>query len=86
MLLESSSGGDFEPAFSPDGRRIAFASNRTGDVELFLLELESGEVTRLTNREGSDGQPTWLPDGRIVYVAFAEATPELRWLDPKERA
>lgn len=84
VLLESSSGGDFEPAFSPDGRRIAFASNRTGDVELFLLELESGEVTRLTNREGSDGQPTWLPDGRIVYVAFAEATPELRWLDPKE--
>lgn len=81
-LLESTAGGEFEPAFSPDGRAIAFSSNRTGDVELYLLDLEDRSVRRLTEREGSDGYPAWLPDGRIVYVAYTGSTPELRWLDP----
>lgn len=83
-LLEFSGDGDFEPAWSPDGRRIAFASNSSGDVELYVLDLETREIRRLTEREGSDGYPTWLPDGRIVYVAFTETTPELRWLDPED--
>ena len=82
-LLESTSSGEFEPAWSPDGRRIAFASNRTGDTELYRLRLSDGAVTRLTEREGSDGQPAWLPDGRIVYAAYTGSTPSLRWLDPE---
>jgi len=53
-----------------------------GDVELYLLDLEDRSVRRLTEREGSDGYPAWLPDGRIVYVAYTGSTPELRWLDP----
>lgn len=85
-LLESSPGGEFEPAFSPDGKAIVFSSNRTGDVELYLLDLTDRSVRRLTEREGSDGYATWLPDGRIVYVAFTGSTPELRWLDPSDPA
>ena len=83
VLLEVSGAGDFEPAWSPDGQRIAFASNRTGDVELYLLDLETNEIRRLTERVGSDGFPAWLPDGRIVYVAYDGTVPELRWLDPE---
>lgn len=83
-LLEASPAGDFEPAISPDGRYVAFSSNRTGDVELYLLDLEDRTVRRLTEREGSDGFPAWLPDGRIVYVAYTGTTPELRWLDPAD--
>lgn len=82
-FLEGRAAGEFEPAWSPDGGRIAFASNRTGDVELYLLHLGAGSVVRLTEREGSDGQPAWLGDGRIVYVAYTGTTPELRWLDPE---
>src|SRR5690606_19664926 len=85
-LLEASAAGDFEPAISPDGRYVAFSSNRTGDVELYLLDLEARAVRRLTEREGSDGFPAWLPDGRIVYVAYTGTTPELRWLDPADPA
>src|SRR5690606_10827707 len=85
-LLEASSGGDFEPAISPDGRYVAFSSNRTVDVELYLPDPEDRSVRRLTEREGSDGYPAWLPDGRIVYVAYTGTTPELSWLDPVEPA
>lgn len=83
-LLEASTGGDFEPAISPDGKYVAFASNRTDDVELYLLDLRDRSLRRLTEREGSDGHPAWLPDGRIVYVAYTGTTPELRWLDPAD--
>jgi len=77
-------GGDaaVEPAWSPDGSRVVFASDSTGDGELFLLVIATGQLTRLTSRVGDDGEPAWLPDGRIVYTAFGGAAPRLRWLDP----
>jgi TolB protein len=71
-----------EPAWSPDGSRVVFASDSTGDGELFLLVIATGQVTRLTSRAGDDGEPGWLPDGRIVYTAFGGGAPRLRWLDP----
>ncbi len=82
-FLEGTDAGEFEPAWSPDGKRIAFSSNRTGDVELYLFELETGTLRQLTERQGGDGYAAWLPDGRIVYVAYEGSTPELRWLDPE---
>jgi len=54
---------DIHPALSPDGKRIAFASNRSGFWDLYLLEIESGETTRLTNTPEYDGAPSWSPDG-----------------------
>jgi TolB protein len=77
-------GGDaaVEPAWSPDGSRVVFASDSTGDGELFLLVIATGQVTRLTNRAGDDGEPAWLPDGRVVYTVFGAGGPRLRWLDP----
>ena len=54
---------DVAPALSPDGTRIAFASNRSGYWDLYLLEIASGETTRLTNTKAYDGAPSWSPDG-----------------------
>ena len=54
------------PSWSPDGTRIAF--DRDGD--LFIIDVESGEETRLTRTQGPEGDPTWSPDGsRILFVA-----------------
>ena len=63
--------GDFndrEPAASPDGRFVAFASDRNGGWDLYLLDLVSGEVRQLTQTTSFEGQPTWSPDG--VWLAY----------------
>ena len=64
-------GSDFDPAWSPDGKQIAFASNRAGRKEIYLLIVDSGAVTRITNSTGDveNSQPSWSPDGsRIAYT------------------
>jgi len=64
-------GADFDPAWSPDGKRIAFASSRDGRKEIYTLTLDSGAVTRITNSTGNieNTQPSWSPLGnQIVYT------------------
>jgi Tol biopolymer transport system component len=86
VQIVSGGDGEFEPAWSPDGRYIAFASTRDGEPDLYMMDIETGAVTRLTDRPGSDGFPAWLPDGRIVYVAYVDGRRTLRWLDPANPA
>ncbi len=65
-------GSDFDPAWAPDGRRIAFTSVRDGRKEIYTLAVETGAVTRLTNSTGDieNSQPAWSPFGnQIVYTA-----------------
>ncbi len=66
---------DDEPAWSPDGTRIAFTASRGRDHDLdwqfdvFVVEVASGRVTRITDGTGCVfGSPTWLPDGKTVAV------------------
>jgi Tol biopolymer transport system component len=55
-----------DPAWSPDGKRVAYVSTRDGETDIYVLELASGAVTRLT-RDGSwNGNPTWSPDGAWI--------------------
>ncbi len=69
--LSSGPWHDRDPAVSPDGTRIAFASHRDGNWELYLLDIADGSLRRLTNTEGLEGRPTWSPDGMwIAYEAF----------------
>jgi CubicO group peptidase (beta-lactamase class C family) len=58
-------------AFSPDGARILFASNRTGDDELFAMNADGSGVAQITRSPGVDGFPSWSPDGqRIAFVSI----------------
>jgi TolB protein len=82
VATDAGGGADFDPAWSRNGTRLAFASNRSGETDLYILELETGQTTRLTDRPGSDGQAAWLPDGRLVYASWENGTPGLRWIDP----
>lgn len=74
---------DVEGAWSPDGRRVVFVSNRSPDedTDLYLLTVGTGAVTRLTDRAGSDSGPTWISDTRIVFVASEGSASRLRTLD-----
>src|SRR3954452_17504020 len=60
---------DAQSAWSPDGRRIAFKSRRNGNNELYVMNADGTDETRLTNSfRVSEGQPFWSPDGtRLLY-------------------
>lgn len=60
---------DAGPAWSPDGTRIAFHSNRTGDFEIFVMDVDGANPVNLTNSPGvGDFLPAWSPDGQ--FIAF----------------
>ncbi len=62
--------GDLDFAWSPDGTRIAFTSDRNGNEEVLVVEVSTGEETNLTNSEAPDRQPTWSPDGsKIAFLS-----------------
>lgn len=63
---------DIAPAPSPDGEKIAFASNRNGFWDLYLLELSTGETTQLTDTPDYESSPTFSPDGS--FIAFESYT------------
>lgn len=52
------------PALSPDGKQLAFQSRKEGNWEIYILDLVSNKITRLTNQLAYDGAPTWSPDGK----------------------
>lgn len=57
-----------EAAWSPDGRRIAFAADRDGNFDLFTVSLIGGEPVRVTSSPANETQPAWSPDGaRLVF-------------------
>lgn len=55
---------DMFPVWSPDGERIAFASTRSGDWEIYVGDISGEKLRRLTQSPGRDAHPYWFPDGR----------------------
>src|SRR4029453_16808425 len=68
-LLISSTRADFDPQYSPDGKRIAFISARTGKLEIWLCDENGANTLQLTNLEGAVGNLAWSPDG--THIAFS---------------
>jgi Tol biopolymer transport system component len=62
-----------EPAWSPDGRLIAFASRRDGPSHIFVMRANGSGTRRLTSSSAADENPTWSPDGS--RIAFARGSP-----------
>ena len=55
------------PAWSPDGMRIAFASNRGGNQQIYVMDADGSNVTRVVHKEGRATAPKWAPDGKALY-------------------
>ena len=64
---------DFDPAWSPDGTRIAFRSHRDGNEEVYLMNADGTEQVNLTQSPGADYSPAWSPDGsQIAFTSSRE--------------
>jgi TolB protein len=55
------------PAWSPDGRLIAFASNRNARYQIFVMNPDGADVRLVANTEGRATAPRWSPDGSAIY-------------------
>jgi Tol biopolymer transport system component len=62
-----------EPAYSPDGRLVAFASRRGTSFDLFVMNADGTGTRQLTSTRENDGRPTWSPDGE--RIAFQRGDP-----------
>ena len=68
-----------DPAFSNNGRYLAFSSTRDGNgADVYILDTETGEERNATNRPGKDSQPTWSPDdSHIAFVSDRDGNDEI---------
>ena len=71
--LTNNRKNDLDPAWSPDGERVAFASDRKGDFEnfeIYVMDADGGNQQKLTNNRDYDWDPSWSPDSkRIAFMS-----------------
>jgi TolB protein len=64
---------DLSPALSPDKTDLAFASNRDGQWDIYLLDLELGKITQFTDTPDYEDSPSWSPDGLwLTYESYVD--------------
>ena len=82
-FLTSNAFDDVEPAWSPDGTKLLFSSNRFGRYEVFLMNADGSGQANLTSEPAvDDREPAWSPDGqRIVFTRYAAGCSTLVVID-----
>jgi Tol biopolymer transport system component/C-terminal processing protease CtpA/Prc len=68
-LLVSHAANESQPAYAPDGRMLAFVSDRTGGGDIYLLTLATGDLRRLTFDDGNDLLDGWSRDSQWIYYS-----------------
>lgn len=82
QLPSSPGGGDFEPAWSPDGQYIAFTSMRDGYMQIYSYTVADGSVRRLVNTKLNKNtrQPAWSPDGKKIVYTYQRISSYELWM------
>lgn len=75
---------DEDPAWSPDGRSVAFASNRGGVAAIWVIEGVGRRVRLVTVAEGHPRAPSWSPDGAWLFYSAQGPTGDVVWRVPAQ--
>lgn len=91
QITEGHDWNDSDPQWSPDGKRIAFVSNRTGkeydlnrNTDVWVIPTDGGPLTKISDHEEADNSPRWSRDGKtIAYVGVVKQRDHPKiWLAP----
>ena len=75
----------FDPSFSPDGKRIAFATNRSGSTDIEVMNSDSSNRVRIVTHGAVDCQPVWSHDGsRILFVSNRGGSFDIYMIEAEE--
>jgi TolB protein len=80
--ITNGSGQAFAAAFSPDGKRLAYASSRSGNMEIWVANADGSGARKLTSSSGLDTAPFWSPTGQeIAFTSDRGGTPQIYVMD-----
>jgi TolB protein len=71
--LTADPASDVQPACSPDGQRIAFASDRAGSWDIWVIDIAGGQPVQITSGAAHDVCPSWSPDGQSIVFSSQPA-------------
>ncbi|MBO6574140.1 MAG: PD40 domain-containing protein [Rhodothermales bacterium] len=67
-----------QPVFSPDGSRVAYTSARTGNRDIWVVDVSTGETRPWTTHPAMEGHPAWHPNGReLIYYRYEDGNADL---------
>lgn len=85
--LTNASGTNVRPAWSPDGKQIAFQSNRDGPFRVYVMNADGSNVRQLTTGDADERHPAWSPDGKRIAVDSGDVQKREIWvIDVASRA
>ena len=78
--LTTSAAADRQPAFSPDGRTVVFSSNRSGNLDIWAMDVATGALSQLTDDAAQDWDPGFTPGGRHLLFSSDRGGPLEIWM------
>jgi len=76
MNLTKNPAEDGDPAWSPDGSKIAFCTDRDGNGEIYVMDADGSGQVNLTNHPAEEEGPAWSPDGSRIAFATERDGPQ----------